>query len=293
MLATAYMRQDKGAEAQHTLSLASTCLEKLEGLKITSESSYSTFGGASNNDNTQDIQATDDCFEDSPNYFAILDNTVYLGSLLKHIGDLSAAEPILQRSLEVMHKIHGPEHQSTLMTAINLGSLYVQKGKFAEAEKVFHKFVLQNRLVYRDHCTNITTLLPLGFFYEQQNRISDAETFYKQALRMFEETLIFVAVWSLDVIPGLGRSFYMQDRLIELHLLYYMVVDIWKDKPGLGGKYLRKIIAGLERLDLESEIYVDTENVAIPVAKRRRIIPESNYFTQSCPDSAAILPQGK
>ena len=47
----------------------------------------------------------------------------------------------MPRALEGREKAWGPEHISTLDTVNNLGILYAEQGKLAEAEKMYQRAV--------------------------------------------------------------------------------------------------------------------------------------------------------
>jgi len=51
-------------------------------------------------------------------------------------GKMAEAEQMYQRALEGLEKAFGPEHTSTLQTVNNLGTLYKNQGKLAEAKWV-------------------------------------------------------------------------------------------------------------------------------------------------------------
>ncbi|KAF2258627.1 hypothetical protein CC78DRAFT_586912 [Lojkania enalia] len=55
----------------------------------------------------------------------------------KEKGKLVEAEKMYQRALEGYKKAWGPNYTSTLSTVNNLGLLYADQGKLAEAEKMY------------------------------------------------------------------------------------------------------------------------------------------------------------
>ncbi|SLM37537.1 tetratricopeptide repeat domain containing protein [Lasallia pustulata] len=56
---------------------------------------------------------------------------------------MAEAEAMFRRALEGREKALGPEHTSTLETVNNLGVLYKDQGKMAEAEAMFRREELE------------------------------------------------------------------------------------------------------------------------------------------------------
>lgn len=59
-----------------------------------------------------------------------------MGYLNDSMGRVGEATKIYQRALEEHEKVWGPEHTLTLRTINNLGLLYADQGKMAEAETI-------------------------------------------------------------------------------------------------------------------------------------------------------------
>jgi tetratricopeptide (TPR) repeat protein len=97
-----------------------------------------------------------------------------------------------QRALQGKEKALGAEHTSTLDTVYNLGILYMNQGKLAEAEQMYQR-ALQGyeKAVGID---NITTYIPaldtfwgLGDLYKRQADLAKAGTMYSKALVGYEK----------------------------------------------------------------------------------------------------------
>jgi tetratricopeptide (TPR) repeat protein len=65
--------------------------------------------------------------------FAYINSLQMLGDLCSNQGKLAETEEMYQRALKGKEKALGVEHTSTLDTVNNLGSLYKDQGKLAEA----------------------------------------------------------------------------------------------------------------------------------------------------------------
>ena len=64
-----------------------------------------------------------------------------------------------QRALDGYEKAWGPDHASTLSTVHNLGLLYTDQGKHAEAEKMYQ------RALDREHTSTLRTVNKSGSLY--------------------------------------------------------------------------------------------------------------------------------
>jgi tetratricopeptide (TPR) repeat protein len=56
--------------------------------------------------------------------------------LYYHQGRYEEAEPLLQRALDIVEKVRGPEHPNTATSLNNLAELYYAQGRYEEAERL-------------------------------------------------------------------------------------------------------------------------------------------------------------
>jgi tetratricopeptide (TPR) repeat protein len=97
-----------------------------------------------------------------------------------------------QRALQGYEKALGAEHTSTLDTVSNLGILYQNQGRLAEAEQMFQQALQGYKKALG--IGNITAYIPalktfwnLGALYKRQADLVKARTMYSKALVGYEK----------------------------------------------------------------------------------------------------------
>ncbi len=91
------------------------------------------------------------------------------------------------RALQGNEEVLGPDHILTLNTVNNLGTLYSNQGKLAEAEKMYiralqgYKKTLGVELV-PSHLSALSTMVSCGNLYSQTDRKNMAKVMYTRAL---------------------------------------------------------------------------------------------------------------
>ena len=93
-----------------------------------------------------------------------------------------------RRALDGYKKAWGPEHTSTLRTVNNLGCLYKDQGKLAEAEKMCQRALDGREKAWGpEHISTLSTIHNLGHLYKDQGKLVEAEKMYRQALDGYEK----------------------------------------------------------------------------------------------------------
>jgi Flp pilus assembly protein TadD len=59
-----------------------------------------------------------------------------LGFVLRDLGRLDEAEPLIRQALDLCQKVLGPEHPNTLIALSNLGDVLARRGRLEDAEKL-------------------------------------------------------------------------------------------------------------------------------------------------------------
>ena len=78
-----------------------------------------------------------------------------------------------ERALEGYEKAWGPEHTSTLDTVNNLGLLYADQGKLAEAEKMYERALEgKEKALGPKHTSTLNTVNNLGNLYKDQGKLA-------------------------------------------------------------------------------------------------------------------------
>jgi tetratricopeptide (TPR) repeat protein len=88
----------------------------------------------------------------------------------------------MRREYTIVHwPAWGPDHTSTLDTVNNLGSLYADQGRLADAERLFNRALAGYEKAWGpDHTSTLRTVNNLGNLYRKQGRLVDAEKMYNR-----------------------------------------------------------------------------------------------------------------
>ncbi|KAI9685461.1 MAG: hypothetical protein M1822_004592 [Bathelium mastoideum] len=129
------------------------------------------------------------------------------------------------RALQGYEAALGPKHTLTLDTVNNLGILYKDQGKLAEAEAMYMR-ALQGKeeVLGPRHTSALMTINNLGDLYAKQGKLAEAEAMRIRALRgkmdIFEsldndqDTSDLVSILSIDVPPSLTSGSTLSDMPI-------------------------------------------------------------------------------
>jgi tetratricopeptide (TPR) repeat protein len=94
------------------------------------------------------------------------------------------------RALAGSEKALGPDHTSTLITVNNLGNLYRDQGKLAEAEQMYVRALAgYEKALGPDHTSTLGTVNNLGLLYGDQGKLAEAEQMYQRALLGLQNSL--------------------------------------------------------------------------------------------------------
>ncbi|PVH67512.1 HET-domain-containing protein [Cadophora sp. DSE1049] len=143
-------------------------------------------------------------------------------------GKLAEAEQMYQRALQGCEKAWGPDHTSTLSTAWgpdhtstlstvnNLGLLYADQGKLAEAEQMYQRALQGKEKAWgSEHTSTLDTVHNLGILYKNQGKLVEAEQMYQRALQGYEKAWGPEHTSTLDTVNNLGILYKNQGKLVE------------------------------------------------------------------------------
>jgi tetratricopeptide (TPR) repeat protein len=106
-------------------------------------------------------------------------------------GDLSAAIPLMQRSVALQRELRGSEPHPDLSEALNdMGLLLYEKGDLDEAEKYYRESLTMNRRLLGDKHPEIANGLEnVAMTVQDKGDLAGAEALYRQSLDMRRELL--------------------------------------------------------------------------------------------------------
>jgi tetratricopeptide (TPR) repeat protein len=92
----------------------------------------------------------------------------------------------------------------------NLGLLYRDQGRLAEAEAMYQQALARyEKALGPEHTSTLQTVNNLGVLYWNQDKLDEAEVIYQRALAGREKALgleHMLVLWSLEVSPGVGMQ---------------------------------------------------------------------------------------
>jgi tetratricopeptide (TPR) repeat protein len=89
---------------------------------------------------------------------------------------------MFNRAMAGKEKALGPDHSSTLNPVNNLGLLYADQGRFADAERMYNRALGgYEKALGPDHSSTLNTVYNIGLLYRQQGRLADAERMFNWA----------------------------------------------------------------------------------------------------------------
>jgi tetratricopeptide (TPR) repeat protein len=113
-----------------------------------------------------------------------------LGVLYQSQGRYAEAEPLFQRSLQILEKQLGVDHPDTANSLNNLAALYRVQGRYAEAEPLYVRSLqIYEQQLGADHPDTALSLWSLAALYYNMDRITEAKPLITRAVAIFERTL--------------------------------------------------------------------------------------------------------
>jgi tetratricopeptide (TPR) repeat protein len=115
----------------------------------------------------------------------------------------------------------------------NLGNLYANQGKLAEAEAMYHR-ALQGKeeALGPKHTSTLDTVNNLGSLYRDQGKLAEAEAMYHRALQGYEEALGPKHISTLQTVNNLGLLYANQGKLVEAEAMYHRALQGYEEALG-------------------------------------------------------------
>ena len=161
------------------------------------------------------------------------------------------------RALQGYEEALGAKHTSTLQTVNNLGNLYADQGKLAEAERMYVR-ALQGReeALGAKHTSTLDTVNNLGALYADQGKLAEAERMYVRALQGYEEALgsnlVSTYIPALNTMFAFGDLFSQTGRKDMAKAMYTRALSGYTTVKGPSSKWCRQLEDRLQALQLAS-----------------------------------------
>ena len=116
----------------------------------------------------------------------------------------------------------------------NLGVLYSDQGKLAEAEEMYVRALKGKEKAWGpDHMSTLDTVNNLGVLYNNQGKLAEAEKMYVRALKGYEKAWGPDHMSTLDTVNNLGNLYLDQGKLAEAEEIYVRALKGMEKAIGL------------------------------------------------------------
>jgi Flp pilus assembly protein TadD len=106
-----------------------------------------------------------------------------LATLLRQKGELSEAEHLYRRVLEVRREVQGEKHYATFTAMNNLAGLLEEEGQLDEAEKIFRDGLAKRiEVLGEENRDTLVTMNNLALLLANEKKLDEAEALQRRAL---------------------------------------------------------------------------------------------------------------
>ena len=147
--------------------------------------------------------------------------------VLRENGDLSNAEQLQVKVMEMRKKLLGAEHPDTITSIANIASTYWKQGRWNEAEKLEVEVMeMRKKLLGVEHPDTLTSIANLASTYHSQGRWNKAEQLDVQVIEMTKRLLSAEHPDTLTSIANLASTYHSQGRWNEAEQLQVQVMEM-------------------------------------------------------------------
>ena len=144
---------------------------------------------------------------------------------LQH-GHYDDAEEAFSAALERAQKL-GEDDPLVAMSLSYLGLLYLQQGKYAQAESLYQRALdIAEKVLGPEHPDTAGSLNNLGGVYLQQGKYAQAESLYQRALDIAEKVLGPEHPDTATSLNNLAALYHRQENYAQAEPLYRRALDI-------------------------------------------------------------------
>jgi serine/threonine protein kinase/tetratricopeptide (TPR) repeat protein len=228
-------------------------------------------------------------FKDAPSIDASIRDT--LGTTYMNLGKYKAAEPHLERALELRRSQFGGEHPDTLKSMADLGLLYNYQGRYNEAEPLFAKALeIRRRVLGEENPDTLWYMGDLGWLYVSQGRYNEAEPLFVKALEIRRRVLGEENPDTLNSMNSLGELYSRQGRYNEAEPLFVKALEIRRRVLGEEHPDTLESIHSLGWMYCNQGRYNEAEPLFVRVLEiQRRVLGEENPDTLNSMSSLGDL----
>ncbi|KAI1621215.1 tetratricopeptide repeat domain-containing protein [Exophiala viscosa] len=168
-----------------------------------------------------------------------------------------------QRVLQGNEKGLGMDDALTLDTVNNLGLLYRNQGKLAQAEAMYQRALHGfEKALGKEHTTTLDTVNNLGTLFDDQGKLEQAEAMYRPAWQGYEkalgEDLVDQYVRALNTCENLAHFLVLQGQPVEVTELFQRALAGLKKVWGSSHERCRHLESAITSINPQQGFGIDT-----------------------------------
>ena len=169
-----------------------------------------------------------------------------MGDVYESLGLYSRADPLLEHSVDIERRVHGPKNPETLKAADDLAWLLYNEGRYAEAEKLERETLDACRQVLgRDDSETLRSMRHLAATLYVEGRYAEAENMESKLLDTQRLALGPEHPETLGTIDNLALTLREEGRYAEAEKIQRELLDIRRRVLGLEHPDTLSTISGL------------------------------------------------
>ena len=143
------------------------------------------------------------------------------------LAQIDSVIGLAEQTLRLADQEFGADDPDTLTSVNNLGYLYGEQGRYADAERFFLRALeARERVLGKENSYTLTSVNNLASIYERQGRYADAEPLFVRSLEANERNKLYKDEPSvLDSLNNLASLYVHQGRYAEAEPLWVRVLE--------------------------------------------------------------------
>jgi hypothetical protein len=228
-------------------------------------------------------------FEKQPLIEAAIRQTI--GDTYKELGDYPAAQPHLERSLELRRRVLKEEHPDTLMAMNSLALLYHSQGQFAKAEPLYVKALeVRRRVLGEDHPHTLNSMNNLAGLYQGQGQFAKAEPLTVKALEVRRRVLGEDHPDTLQAMNNLALLYREQGQFAKAEPFDVKALEVRRRVLGEEHPGTLQSMNNLAALYQDQGQFAKAEPLVVKALEvRRRVLGEDHSHTLNSMNNLAAL----
>lgn len=150
-----------------------------------------------------------------------------MGDVYESLGLYSRAQPLLERAVDIRHRVYGPRNAETLKSADDLAWLLYEEGHYLKAEKVDRETLdIRRQALGWGHPDTLKSMRHLAATLEEEGRYAEAEKLDRELLDIGRRVLGPENPDTLVTINNLAFTLYRGGRYAEAESMDRELLEI-------------------------------------------------------------------